>query len=121
MLLLGPHLYKMIITKWVQFTMLKTVTGNGSGLRAKLRTLLGEHQVYFVDDPGQGYKLNDVVSFNGNLFVLTNPANYMFDLDGGQIDDIDLKGRSIAYYTTIEQDPQGLARTWTANTTYFSR
>ncbi len=96
----------------------KSITGDGAGLRVTLN--FEGNAVQSVTDVGQGYKLNDVVVINGNTFVLTNPANYMFDLDGNPIDDIDLKGRSIAYYTTMEQDPQGLARIWAANVTYVA-
>ena len=97
------------------------VSSKGSGLVATLSN--DGTKVVSVQDPGNGYKLNDIVNFPGNggnaTFILTNIANYMFDFDGELLDDIDLKGRSLTYYTSATQDPTAEAQEWAPRTAFL--
>ena len=96
----------------------QNVSSEGSGLAVKMN--YAGTKVTEVTSPGDGYKLDDVVKFNNNTFRLTNPANYMFDLDGNLMNNIDLKGRPITYYTTVEQDPLAEATEWTPLNAYIT-
>tara|TARA_R110002020_G_scaffold229943_7_gene440714 strand:+ start:416 stop:3370 length:2955 start_codon:yes stop_codon:yes gene_type:complete len=97
------------------------VSGKGVGLVAT--TSSDGKSIVSVEDPGSGYKLNDIVNFPGNggnaTFILTNVANFMFDYDGELLDDVDLKGRGITYFTSATQDPKSEATEWAINTAYL--
>ena len=97
------------------------VSSKGSGLVATV----GSSGIYIksVENPGNGYKLNDIVKFPGDggdaVFILTNVGNYMYGYDGELLDDIDLKGRSLTYYTSTTQDPTAEAQEWAPRTAFL--